>query len=119
MRQTILEHVAVAAFTASSEMLQEHRLAIKHFLKFTYDTLPRSTKAKLKACLTVTELASTGWRKLMSLLKRSDPLSRMFKRLPRQRHWRHRGPRKLLPGTRNSGRLCSGIVPRRASERER
>ena len=26
---------------------------------------------------------------------------------------------KMLPGTRNSGRLCSGIVPRRAPERER
>lgn len=70
-----LEHVAVAAFATSSEMLQEHGLAIKRFLKVTHDTLPRSTKAKLKACLTETELASTGWRKLMALLKRSHALS--------------------------------------------
>ena len=26
---------------------------------------------------------------------------------------------RMLPGTRNSGRLCSGIDPRRAPERER
>ncbi len=70
-----LEQVAGAAFTTSSEMLQEHGLAIKRFLKVTHGTLPRSTKAKLKACLTETELACTGWRKLLALVKRSRMLS--------------------------------------------
>ena len=70
-----LEQAALAAFTTSSEMLQEHGLAIKRFLKVTHDTLPRLTKAKLKACLTETELACTGWRKLMALLRRRRALS--------------------------------------------
>ncbi len=70
-----LEQVAVAAFTTSSEMLLQHGLAIKRFLKATHDTLPRSTKAKLKACLTETELGCAGWRKLMALMKRSRALS--------------------------------------------
>ena len=65
-----LEQAAFSAFTTSSEMLQEHGLAIKRFLKATDDTLPRPTKGKLKACLTETELACTGWRKLMALLRR-------------------------------------------------
>lgn len=71
----VLERAAFAAFATSSEMLLEHGLAIKRFLKATHDTLPRSTKAKLKACLTETELACTGWRKLMALLRRSHALS--------------------------------------------
>jgi hypothetical protein len=70
-----LEQAALAAFTTSSEMLQEHGLAIKRFLKATQDTLPRATKVKLKACLTETELACTGWRKLMALLRRHHALS--------------------------------------------
>lgn len=65
-----LEQAVFAAFTTSSEMLQEHGLAIKRFLKATHGGLPNSTKSKLKACLTETELACTGWRKLMALLKR-------------------------------------------------
>ena len=65
-----LEQAAFVAFTSSSELLQEHGLAIKRFLKITHDTLPRSTKVKLKACLTETELAGSGWRKLMALLRR-------------------------------------------------
>lgn len=69
-----LEHAAFAAFTTSSEMLQEHGLAIRHFLKTTPDTLPRSIKAKLKACLTETELSCTGWRKLVALLRRRHAL---------------------------------------------
>jgi len=51
-------------------MLQEHGLAIRRFLMATRDTLPRSTKAKLNACLTQAELACSGWRKLMALLRR-------------------------------------------------
>ena len=69
-----LEQAAFAAFTTSSEMLQEHGLAIKRFLKATHGALPRSTKAKLKACLTETELNCTGWRKLMALLRRRRAL---------------------------------------------
>jgi hypothetical protein len=65
-----LEQAAFAAFTTSSEMLQEHGLAIKRFLKATRGALPCSTKEKLKGCLTETELACTGWRKLMALLRR-------------------------------------------------
>lgn len=69
-----LEQAAFAAFTTSSEMLQEHGLAIKRFLKATQDTLPRSIEAKLKACLAETELACTGWRKLVALLRRRHAL---------------------------------------------
>jgi hypothetical protein len=65
-----LERAAFSAFTTSSEMLQEHGLAIKRFLKATHNSLPRSTKAKLRVCLTETELACTGWRKLTALLRR-------------------------------------------------
>ena len=69
-----LEQASNAAFTTSSEMLQEHGLAIKRCLKATHGTLPRSTKEKLNACLIETELACTGWRKLMALLRRRDGL---------------------------------------------
>jgi len=69
-----LEQAASTAFTTSSEMLQEHGLAIKHFLKATNGALPRSIKAKLKACLAETELACTGWRKLTALLRRRQAL---------------------------------------------
>jgi hypothetical protein len=65
-----LEAVAFAAFTTSSEMLQEQGLAIKRFLKATRDTLPQPIKIKLKSCLTETELASAGWRRLMAILSR-------------------------------------------------
>jgi hypothetical protein len=57
------------AFTTSSEMLGEHGLAIKRFLKATRGTLPRSTRAKLNACLAATGLAWPGWRELMALLR--------------------------------------------------
>ena len=69
-----LEQAAFATFTTSSEMLQEHGLAIKRFLRATHDSLPRSIKTKLKACLTETELAYTGWRKLVALLRRRRAL---------------------------------------------
>ena len=55
------------AFTTSTEMLGEHGLAIKRFLKATRGTLPRSTKEKLNACLAETRLARPGWRNLMAL----------------------------------------------------
>ena len=70
-----LEHAAFAAFTTSSEMLQEHGLVIKRFLKATPSALPRSIKVKLRACLTETELSCTGWRKLVALLRRRRLLS--------------------------------------------
>jgi len=69
-----LEQMTSAAFTTSSEMLQEHGLAIRRFLKATRGTLPHSIKGKLNACLAETELASTGWRKLMALLGRRRKL---------------------------------------------
>lgn len=69
-----LEQAAFAAFTTSSEMLQEHRLAIRRMLRSGHRTLPRATRAKLKACLTETELAGTGWRTLLALLRRRDGL---------------------------------------------
>ena len=59
-----------AAFTTSSEMLGEHGLAIKRFLTATRDALPRSIEAKLNDCLTETELAQPGWRRLIAILKR-------------------------------------------------
>jgi hypothetical protein len=58
-----------AAFTTSTEMLGEHGVAIKRFLKVTRGTLTRSTRAKLEACLLETELAWPGWRNLPALLK--------------------------------------------------
>ena len=65
-----LEQAVSMAFTTSSEMLQEHGLAIRRFLEAAHDTLPRPIEAKLKACLTETELAGTGWRKLVALVQR-------------------------------------------------
>jgi hypothetical protein len=58
------------AFTSSTEMLGEHGLAIRRFLKATRGTLPRSTEAKLNACLKEMGLAWPGWRNLMALLRR-------------------------------------------------
>jgi hypothetical protein len=69
-----LEQAAFTAFTTSSEMLQERGLAIRRFLNATPATLPRSIRAKLQACLTETELAATGWRKLMAMFRRSRAL---------------------------------------------
>lgn len=62
------------AFTTSTEMLVEHGLAIRRFLKATRGTLPASTKAKLKVCLTETDLVFPGWRKLIALLRRRPVL---------------------------------------------
>jgi hypothetical protein len=42
------------AYTTSSELLGEHRLAIQRFLKATRGALPRSIKARLKECLAET-----------------------------------------------------------------
>lgn len=69
-----LEQTAFAAFTTSSEMLQEHGLAIRRFLAATHGSLPRPIKAKLSTCLTEMELASTAWRRLLALLKRRAAL---------------------------------------------
>ncbi len=69
-----LERAAFAAHTTSSEMLQEHGMAIRHFLKVSRDTLPRETRRKLEACLAETELATTGWRGLLARLKRRPSL---------------------------------------------
>ena len=69
-----LEWIAFAAFTTSSEMLQEHSLAIRHFLKVTRKRLPRPIREKLQACLTESELLCPGWRGLMARWKRSAML---------------------------------------------
>ena len=65
-----LEQTVFAAFTTSSELLQEHGLAIRRFLKATRGKLPASAKDKLDACLAEIDMASPGWRKLMALLRR-------------------------------------------------
>ena len=65
-----LDRSAAASFTSSSEMLQEHGLAIRRFLKATQRSLPQSIKSKLQVCLLETEMASTGWRKLVAQLRR-------------------------------------------------
>jgi hypothetical protein len=70
-----LERSAFAAFTTSSEMLQEHGLAIKRFLRATHGLASDSVESKLKACLIETQLASTGWRKLIACLRRRSALS--------------------------------------------
>jgi hypothetical protein len=67
---TDLDRSATASFTSSSEMLQEHGLAIRRFLKATQRSLPQSIKSKLQVCLLETEMASTGWRKLVAQLRR-------------------------------------------------
>ena len=70
---TDLEQACYAAFTTSSEMLQEHGLAIERFLKAN-PAVPRSTTAKLKACLAETQLACTDWRRLLALVRRRRTL---------------------------------------------
>jgi len=70
-----LEQTCAAVFTTSSEMLQEHGLAIRRFLSSTHHTLPTPTRVKLETCLNETELACTGWRKLIARLKRPPALS--------------------------------------------
>jgi hypothetical protein len=65
-----LEQAVFSAFTTSSEMLQEQDRAINRFLKSTRTTLPRPIRIKLETCLTETELATSGWRKLAARLKR-------------------------------------------------
>src|SRR5262245_15477750 len=58
-----------APFTTSTEMLLEHGIAIKRFLKAARGTLTRSTSEKLEACLLETALAWPGWRNLLVLFK--------------------------------------------------
>ena len=67
---TDLDRSAAASFTSSSEMLREHGLAIRRFLKATQRSLPQSIKSKLQVCLLETEMTSTGWRKLVAQLRR-------------------------------------------------
>lgn len=54
------------AFTTSSEMLGEHGIALRRFVKATRGKLPPSTKAKLKFCLVETGLAWPGWRRFLT-----------------------------------------------------
>jgi hypothetical protein len=57
------------AYTTSSELLGEHGLAIKRFLRATRGRLPRATEQKLYACLHETALVWPGWRNLIVYLK--------------------------------------------------
>ena len=65
-----LESSAFAVFTTSSELLYEHAVAIRLFLKATRGRLPSSIKDKLRVCLIETQLAYPSWRKLIALLRR-------------------------------------------------
>lgn len=65
-----LEWACSATFTTSSEMCQAHGLAIRRFLTATRGRLPRPIGARLSACLRETELAGTGWRRLLATLRR-------------------------------------------------
>ena len=63
-----------AAFTTSSELLHEQGLAMHHFLKTTRGRLPREIERKMRACLNETQLVWPGWRKLVALWRRREPL---------------------------------------------
>jgi hypothetical protein len=69
-----LDRACSSSFTTSSEMLQEHGLAIRRFLKVTRRRLPLSTRKKLLACLNETELAGSGFRRLIATIKRTGKL---------------------------------------------
>lgn len=69
-----LDQVSTSAFTTSSEMLQEHGLAIRRFLKATRHGLPLPTRNKMLACLNETELAGSGLRRLIARIRRSERL---------------------------------------------
>ena len=59
------------AYTTSSELIQEHGLAMRRFLKATRGALPASTRAKVLACLAQIQ---PGWRQLLSGLLRRRPV---------------------------------------------
>ena len=61
------------AFTTSNELLHEHGIAIRNFLKATDRRLPPATREKLEACLTEIDLVWPGWRKLRALFRRRVP----------------------------------------------
>lgn len=61
------------AFTTSNELLHEHGVAIRSFLKAADRGLPVATRQKLEACLTEIDLVWPGWRKLLALFKRRVP----------------------------------------------
>lgn len=65
-----LEAAVAAAYTTSSEMLQEHGRVLGRFLQATRKRLPSATLMKLEACLTETELACSDWRRPVALLRR-------------------------------------------------
>lgn len=69
-----LESAANAVYTTSSEMLMEHGIALRQFLKATRGRLPPPIKEKVTACLIETDLAWPGWRKLIALLRRRPAL---------------------------------------------
>ena len=70
-----LEHSCFeVAFTTSSEVIHEHGLAIRRFLKATHGSLPRPIGEKMDACLTELGLVWPGWRRLVSLLRRRRDL---------------------------------------------
>ena len=69
-----LEHMVSLPFTTSSEMLQEHGIAIRRFLEAAHGALADSTRRKLRTCLNETELAAPGWRGLIARLRRPGVL---------------------------------------------
>src|SRR5436190_23910441 len=61
------------AFTTGSEVLHEHGIAIRIFLKETGRALPRPIRKKMAACLTEIDLVWPGWRKLLAFFKPRVP----------------------------------------------
>ena len=61
------------AFTTSSELLYEHGVAIRRFLKAAGRGLPGATREKLQDCLTEIDLVWPGLRKLRALFRRRIP----------------------------------------------
>ena len=58
------------AYTTSSELLQEHYLAMQTFLRNTEGRLPQTTARKVRVCMNETELVCAGWRGLVAWVRR-------------------------------------------------
>jgi hypothetical protein len=69
-----LERACFAVFTTSSELLQEQGVAMARFLKETRGRLPREVERKMRVCLNETWLVWPGWRRLVALWRRREPL---------------------------------------------
>jgi hypothetical protein len=58
------------AYTTSGELMGEHGLAIRRFLKATRGRAPKPVRAKLNACLVELGMAWPGWRRLWEMVSR-------------------------------------------------